>query len=136
VCKNKHVFSHSSFCEFILIIITKSIYSHIWSLKHHIIILAYYLHWPLKCSRAKIEIVSCQLKLNSVCACLKCDPELSICAAKNKHRFHIKAVNFILYYSLNNNTASDLIFVHIAWFILGFSVILLFNIVNKCSCRK
>jgi hypothetical protein len=33
--------------------------------------------------------------MNSVCAYLKFDPEVSICAAKNKHRFHIKEVNFI-----------------------------------------
>jgi hypothetical protein len=45
--------------------------------------------------------------MNSVCAYLKFDPELSICSAKNKHRFHIKEVNFILYFSLKNNTILD-----------------------------
>jgi hypothetical protein len=44
---------------------------------------------------------------------LKFDPELSICATKNKHKFHIKEVNLILYFSLKNNTVLDDIFVHI-----------------------
>jgi hypothetical protein len=52
--------------------------------------------------------------MNSVCAYLKYDPELSICAAKNKYRFHINEVNFILYLSLKNSTVLDDIFVHIA----------------------
>jgi hypothetical protein len=52
--------------------------------------------------------------MNSVCPYLKFDPELSICAANKKHRFHIKEVNFILYFGLKNNTVLDDIFVHIA----------------------
>jgi hypothetical protein len=50
--------------------------------------------------------------MNSVCAYLKFNPELSICAAKNKHKFHIKKVNCILYVSFKDNTVSDDIFVH------------------------
>jgi hypothetical protein len=49
-----------------------------------------------------------------VCAYPKFDPELSICAAKNKHRLHIKEVNFFLKSNLKNNIVLDDIFVHIA----------------------
>jgi hypothetical protein len=52
--------------------------------------------------------------MNYVCAYLKFNPELSICAARNKHRIHIIEANFILNYSLKNNTVLDYIFVHIA----------------------
>jgi hypothetical protein len=52
--------------------------------------------------------------MNSVCTYLKFDPEFSMCAAENKHRFHIKKVNLILYFSLKNNTVLDDIFVRIA----------------------
>jgi hypothetical protein len=52
--------------------------------------------------------------MNSMCTYLKFDPELSICAAKNEHTFHIKDVNLILYFSLKNNNVLDDIFVHIA----------------------
>jgi hypothetical protein len=45
---------------------------------------------------------------------LKFDPEVSTYAARNKHRFHIKEVNFIFYFSLKNKTALDDIFVYIA----------------------
>jgi hypothetical protein len=52
--------------------------------------------------------------MNSACAYLKFNPELSICAANNKHRFHIKEANFIPYFSLKNNTVLDDVFLHIA----------------------
>jgi hypothetical protein len=52
--------------------------------------------------------------MNSVCAYLKFNTELSTCAAKNKHRFHIKEANSFLYFSLKNNTVLEDIFVHIA----------------------
>jgi hypothetical protein len=51
--------------------------------------------------------------INYMCAYLKFDPELRICAAENKHRFQIKEVEFILYFSFKNNTVLDDIFVHI-----------------------
>lgn len=35
-----------------------------------------------------------QLKMKSLCADLKFSPELAICAAKNKHRFHVKRGTF------------------------------------------
>jgi hypothetical protein len=38
--------------------------------------------------------------MNSMCAYLKFDPELSIYAAENQHRFYIKEVNFLLYIRL------------------------------------
>jgi hypothetical protein len=47
-----------------------------------------------------------------VCAYLNVDPELSICAAKTKHRFHFTEINFILCFSLKNNTDLDDIIVH------------------------
>jgi hypothetical protein len=50
----------------------------------------------------------------SVCAHLKFNPELCICEAKNKHRFHIKDVNYILYFAFKNNAALDDVSVHIA----------------------
>jgi hypothetical protein len=52
--------------------------------------------------------------MNSACAYPKFGPELSTCTANNKHRFHIKEANFILYLSLQNNTVLDDVFVHIA----------------------
>jgi hypothetical protein len=45
---------------------------------------------------------------------LKFDPGLSFCAAETKHRFHMRQVNFILYFSSKINTVIDDIFVHIA----------------------
>jgi hypothetical protein len=45
--------------------------------------------------------------MKSVCAYLKFDSELSICAAKNKHCFHINEVNFILNFSSKNNAVID-----------------------------
>jgi hypothetical protein len=60
--------------------------------------------------------------MNSVCAYLQFDSELSICADKNKHKFLIKEVNFILYFSFKSNIVLDDIFVHIALiYILVFS---------------
>jgi hypothetical protein len=52
--------------------------------------------------------------MNSMCAYLEFGPELSICAANTKHRFHIRKVIFILYFSLKNSTVLDDICVHIA----------------------
>jgi hypothetical protein len=46
--------------------------------------------------RSKAEIISFQLKMNSACAYLKVDPEISTSAVKNKQRFYIKEANFIL----------------------------------------
>jgi hypothetical protein len=79
-------------------------------------------------SRARTETVSLRLKINTVCAYLKFNLELSICAAKNKQiSCFILVQNVTLCY--------DDIFVHI-WFILWVSVILLFNTVNKFLCCK
>jgi hypothetical protein len=63
-------------------------------------------------------------------------PKLSICAANNNHRFHIKEVNFILYFSFKNNTVLDDIFDHIALIYLMVSLTLLFDMVNKLSYCK
>jgi hypothetical protein len=49
-----------------------------------------------------------------MCAYLKFDPELSICAAKMKHRLCIKEVNFIISFSLKDNNILYNIFVYIA----------------------
>jgi hypothetical protein len=67
----------------------------------------------------KSKDINCPISAdNSVCAYLKLIPELSICAAKNKHRFHIREVNFIICFSLKNKTVLDDIFVHFALFYL------------------
>jgi hypothetical protein len=60
----------------------------------------------------------------------KLDPELSIFAAKNKHRFHIKEINSIFYSSIKNNTVLDDIYVHIA-----FSYLMVFSnlIIQNCQ---
>jgi hypothetical protein len=55
------------------------------------------------------------MKMNSMCAYLKFDPELSICAGKNKHSFHIKEVNFIIYFGFKNNPVLGDIFVCVAY---------------------
>jgi hypothetical protein len=52
--------------------------------------------------------------MNSACAYLKFDRELSICSANDKHMFHIKEAYFILYFSLKNNIVLGDVFVHIA----------------------
>jgi hypothetical protein len=52
--------------------------------------------------------------MNYAWAYLKFDPQLSIYATKNKHRFSIKEVHFILNFSLKNNTVLGDIFVHTA----------------------
>jgi hypothetical protein len=79
-------------------------------------------------SRAKTEIISFQMNFGH--AYLKFDSELSICAAKNKHRFHIKEVNFILYFSLKNNIVLDDIFVHIA---LIYLMVFSNHIIHHCQ---
>jgi hypothetical protein len=49
----------------------------------------------------------------SICTYLKFEQELSICAAKDKHRFHVKKINCILYFSFKINIVLD------PWFPMG-----------------
>jgi hypothetical protein len=48
----------------------------------------------------------------------KVRPRIKYLCTKNKHRFYIKEVYFILNFTLKNNTVLDYIFVHIAFMYL------------------
>ena len=59
--------------------------------------------------KCKDKIVSFLLRMKSVCVCLMLPLELSICIAKDRHRFHIREACF----TLSNDSARNIFLVHL-----------------------